>query len=79
MTEIGEVLPEVREKEELDVSDEFCHIMDGSGEKAYCGFSEPGGTTCKPYVGEAICPSCGLATCPTCAVMSSLNDRLEEM
>ncbi len=80
MTEVREALPEVREEEELETTDDwqYCHIVDGSGEKAYCGRLQLGNLTCKPYNGEAICPSCGLPTCPTCAVMSSLNERLEE-
>lgn len=79
MTEIGELLPEVREEKEPTTVDSFCHIVDGSGEKAYCGYIDTGPLTCKPYNGEAICPSCGLPTCPTCAVMASLNERLEEL
>ena len=80
MTELGEVLlPEVREEEETTDDGKYCHIVDGSGEKAYCGRKQVGATTCRYYNGEAICPSCGLPTCPDCAVMASLNERLDEM
>ena len=82
MTEVDfDTTSEVREDEEPRTTDDgkYCHIVDGSGEKAYCGRKQVGDLTCKPYNGEAICPSCGLATCPDCAVMSSLNERLEEM
>lgn len=58
--------------------DEFCHIESGDGRTFYCGKPATGETTCKMYNGEAVCPSCGLATCPSCAVMSSLNERLNE-
>lgn len=67
----------VTEKPKDTSGDEFCHIIMGSDTTTYCGRGEGGPTTCKPYAGEAICPSCGLATCPTCAVQSALNDRLE--
>lgn len=78
MTDVA--LPEVREDQVLETTDDgkYCHIVDGSGEKAYCGRIQLGELTCASYKGEAICPSCGLPTCPTCAVMSSLNERLEE-
>lgn len=72
---------EVWVDEELGTTDDgkYCHIVDGSGEKAYCGRTQLGDLTCKPYAGEAICPSCGLPTCPTCAIRQSLSERLEEM
>jgi hypothetical protein len=74
-------IPEVREDEELETTDDgkYCHIVDSSGLQSYCGRTQLGDLTCKPYNGEAICPSCGLATCPECAVLCSLNERLEEM
>jgi hypothetical protein len=59
---------------------EFCHIDDGSGIRFYCGkLNEDLGHTCQPYAGEAICPSCGLANCPSCTLMSSLEERLDEI
>jgi hypothetical protein len=78
-----ETLPEtgwdedVRERESLPPSDsdKFCHIDCGDHRTAYCGHVH-GRITCKPYNGEAICPTCGLPTCPTCAVMSGLNIAL---
>lgn len=60
--------------------DKFCHILDAE-DNPYCGFSgvRNGEVSCAPYNGEALCPTCGHPTCPSCAVMSSLNDRLEDM
>lgn len=64
-----------------DISDDgFCHIDDGSKLRSYCGKAMPigaDGFPCKPFAGEAICPSCGRPNCPTCVVMCDLNDRLE--
>lgn len=58
--------------------DGFCHIDDGSDIRFFCGkLNEHGRYTCKPYNGEAICPSCGKPTCPTCAVRGELDERLE--
>jgi hypothetical protein len=57
--------------------DSFCHIVDGSGRRHYCGKLHPSGIcTCGEYQGEAVCPTCGKLTCPTCAVMADLDDRL---
>lgn len=80
MSDLETVLPEIREEESVETTDDgkYCHIV-VDGEKAYCGRTLLGDLTCEPYKGEAICPSCGFATCPTCAVMSSLNERLDEM
>jgi hypothetical protein len=67
---------DVRERESLPPTvdaDKFCHIDCGDGRTAYCGHVHRGRLTCKPYNGEAVCPTCGLPTCPTCAVMSGLN------
>ena len=61
-----------------DVGDEFCHIVDQSLRRYYCGRPcHDRGMKCKVYEGEAICPSCGKPTCPICATQSSLNARLE--
>lgn len=80
MTELGEVvLPDVREEEETTDDGQYCHIVDASMERAFCGKKQVGDVTCKPYNGEAICPSCGLPTCPTCAVRHSLSERLEDV
>lgn len=80
MSSLGAPLPEVREEAVIETTDDgqYCHIVESTGEKAYCGRTQLGDLTCKPYNGEAICPSCGLPTCPSCAVMASLNERLEE-
>lgn len=56
--------------------DGFCHIVDESGLRTHCGQRSDESITCKPYNGEAVCPSCGLPTCPTCAVRTDLNNRL---
>ena len=71
--EVIKVTPDAPEK------DSYCHILDGSGVRFYCGKPHPSGRyDCKLYEGESLCPSCGQVTCPTCAVMSSLDDRLED-
>jgi hypothetical protein len=59
---------------------EFCHIcVDETLVEVYCGDEGAKGTApCQgAYEGEAICPSCGHPTCPRCAVLSDLEDRLE--
>lgn len=82
---MGEAMTDVvfdtTQEEELATTDDgkYCHIVDDSGLVAYCGVKQVGDLTCRPYNGEAICPSCGLPTCPDCAVMQSLSDRLEGM
>lgn len=77
--DLPDVWEEVEEKPKPYTTDdgEYCHIVDDSGQKAFCGRKQVGDLTCKPYNGEAICPSCGLPTCPTCAVRQSLSERLE--
>jgi hypothetical protein len=57
--------------------DGFCHIVDESGLRTHCGKRVDESVTCRPYAGEAICPSCGLPNCPTCTVRTDLNNRLE--
>lgn len=61
---------------------EFCHIcVPGSLEEVFCGEKdfELGAISCGGlYDGEAICASCGNPTCPRCAVLSDLEDRLED-
>ena len=59
--------------------DDLCHIESGDGKTYYCGKPAAGETTCQVFNGEAICPTCGLATCPSCAVMSKLNEQLEDL
>lgn len=77
--QIEEVTESTVEDVEAPPQQEYCHIDDGSGIRFYCGkLNEDFGHTCKPYNGEAICPSCGLATCSTCALMANLNEKLEE-
>jgi hypothetical protein len=56
--------------------DGFCHIVDESGLRTLCGKGMDEQITCRPYVGEAVCPSCGLPNCPTCVVRADLNNRL---
>lgn len=77
--DIPDVWEEVGEEPKTTDDGKYCHIVDGSKEKAYCGRTQLGELTCKPYNGEAICPTCGLPTCPTCAVMCSLDERLDEV
>lgn len=73
--EVIEATPDVTVPEK----DSFCHIDDGSDIRFFCGkLNEGGRYLCKPYMGEAICPSCGNPTCPACAVMADLDERLED-
>jgi hypothetical protein len=57
---------------------QFCHIDDGSLERAYCGDTSAPGCTCPTYRGEAICPDCGAPTCPRCAQLCALEESLLE-
>lgn len=62
-----------------DGEDAFCHIIEGSGTRFYCGKPNPSGThPCGLYKGELVCPSCSQVTCPTCAVRADLDDRLQD-
>jgi len=60
-----------------DGRDSFCHILDGSGTRFYCGRAHPTGRcSCGEYLGEGICPVCGQVTCPQCAVLADLDERI---
>jgi hypothetical protein len=57
---------------------DLCHIADGSGVRAYCGWTTPRHPDEWIIYGDhAICPGCGYPTCPRCATLFDLERRAQ--